>query len=121
MRIRLQLLANQNWRSNGCYQSLGVCARLWVREWTNVRVRISNKNNGGFEHFEARMNSKIWRAVFLNCAPVSLWGTTDSCKASFYLLIHVKITYVVPRGVQRNCIFWMLTPRTNIGVVTLMI
>ena len=25
MRIRLQLLANQNWRSNGCYQSL-VCA-----------------------------------------------------------------------------------------------
>ena len=25
MRIRLQLLANQNWRSNGCYQSLA-CA-----------------------------------------------------------------------------------------------
>ena len=25
MRIRLQLLANQNWRSNGCYQSLS-CA-----------------------------------------------------------------------------------------------
>ena len=39
---------------------------------TNVRVRISNKNNGGL-NISKRENSNLWRAVFPNCAPVSLW------------------------------------------------
>ena len=38
---------------------------------TDVRVRISNKNNGGL-NISKRENSKLWRAVFPNCAPVSL-------------------------------------------------
>ena len=38
---------------------------------TDVRVRISNKNNGGL-NVSKRENSKLWRAVFPNCAPVSL-------------------------------------------------
>ena len=59
MRIRLQLLANQNWRSNGCYQSLA-CApgsgyengihRDYKRiEWASrdkSRDKL-NKSNGG--------------------------------------------------------------------------
>ena len=38
---------------------------------SDVRVRISNKNNGGL-NISKRENSKLWRAVFPNCAPVSL-------------------------------------------------
>ena len=38
---------------------------------TDVRVRISNENNGGL-NISKRENSKLWRAVFPNCAPVSL-------------------------------------------------
>ena len=38
---------------------------------TDVRVRISNENNGGL-NISMRENSKLWRAVFPNCAPVSL-------------------------------------------------
>ena len=38
---------------------------------TDVRVRISNQNNGGL-NISTRENSKIWRAIFPNCAPVSL-------------------------------------------------
>ena len=38
---------------------------------TDLRVRISNKNNGGL-NISKRENSKLWRAVFPNCAPVSL-------------------------------------------------
>ena len=38
---------------------------------TDVRVRISDKNNGGL-NISKRENSKLWRAVFPNCAPVSL-------------------------------------------------
>ena len=38
---------------------------------TDVRVRISNKNNGGL-NLSKRENSKLWRAVFPICAPVSL-------------------------------------------------
>jgi hypothetical protein len=44
-------------------------------------------------------------------------GATDSDKVSFYLLIHVKIS----RGVQRNCIFWMLILRPISGVNFLVI
>ena len=38
---------------------------------TDVRVRISNKNNGGL-NISKREDSKLWRAVFPNCAPVLL-------------------------------------------------
>ena len=38
---------------------------------SDVHVRISNKNNGGL-NISKRENSKLWRAVFPNCAPVSL-------------------------------------------------
>ena len=34
-------------------------------------VRISNKTNGGL-NISKRENSKLWTAVFPNCAPVSL-------------------------------------------------
>ncbi len=43
-------------------------------------------------YFEVRKMANSWRDLFTGCAPVSLGGTTDSDKVSFYLLIHVKFT-----------------------------
>ena len=44
---------------------------LRVRSSSLADVRVSNKNNGGL-NISKRENSKLWRAVFPNCAPVSL-------------------------------------------------
>ena len=71
MRIRLQLLANQNWRSNGCYQSLA-CAL--GSGYENARMIYSN--------FLVRMRIRLqllanqnWRSngcyQSLACAPGS--------------------------------------------------
>ena len=51
--------------------SLSARAQCQTASLTDVRVRISNKNNGGL-NISKRENSKLWRAVFPNCAPVSL-------------------------------------------------
>ena len=45
-------------------------------------------------------NSKLWRAVFPNCAPVSL-GSNGFWLSNFLFIDSCK-NYVVPRGVQRN-------------------
>ena len=44
---------------------------LRVRSASLTDVRISNKNNGDL-NISKRENSKLWRAVFPNCTPVSL-------------------------------------------------
>ena len=44
--------------------------RVRIASLTDVCVRISNNNNDGL-NISKRENSKLWRAVFPNCAPVS--------------------------------------------------
>ena len=63
MRIRLQLLANQNWRSNGCYQSLA-CAP--GSGYENVRNTATTKTvvifwtqNRVFQDIEANETKEI--------------------------------------------------------------
>jgi hypothetical protein len=67
------------------------CLRVRSASLADTRMRICYKNNGG-SNISKRENIKLWRNIFPNCAPVSLWGATDSDKVSFCLLIHAKIT-----------------------------
>ena len=46
MRIRLQLLANQNWRSNGCYQSLACALGSGYENGDGVETPISFLSSG---------------------------------------------------------------------------
>ena len=63
---------------------------------TDVRVRISNKNNGGLK-ISKRENSKLWRAVFPNSAPISL-GEQRILVKQVFIYCSCK-NYVVPGGV----------------------
>ena len=50
--------------------------------------------------FRSGENSELWRAIFPNCAPVSLGEQRILVKQVF--IYYSCKNYVVPRGVQRN-------------------
>ena len=114
-RLKKFLQCRSNWSKLNCrigenrrIPKVEIHVRVRSVSFGDVRMRILNDNNGSLKIQSAKIAN--FEGLYLPIVHLFPPGSNGFLFSRFLSIDSCK-NYVVPRGVQRNCIFWMLIRR----------